>query len=259
MMGERTPFDEPSFSHGVCARCEASLERDEPLHLDTESVRALFGRIVASARLSDETACAGLLVEARALGLDAESLLVGMLQPALYQAGLDWHEGQISPAAERRFTSWCERVFAMVAPAVPSAPAGPPINLLIFHTPGNAHTVGPRFAAHVLSARGLSVELVASALPLDEMVGLAQRLRPRFIGFSCALPSDVSVATDLVDRLRAQLEPVITCRYVLSGFAFRRGGASPPVAPGVEVALDLDYFGATDRAPPAPSRPAPPA
>ncbi|MDO9017273.1 MAG: hypothetical protein Q8S73_38810 [Deltaproteobacteria bacterium] len=248
-MGESAPFDDPSFSHGICARCEARLERDVPLSLDTESVRALFGRILVSARLGDETACAGLLVEAQALGLDTESILVGMLQPALYQAGLDWHEARMSPVAEQRFTRWCERVFAMLAPA---ARAGPPVDLLILQTPGNAHTVGPRFAAHALGARGLSVEFVASAMPLDEMLGLARRLRPRFIGFSCALPPAVSVATDLVSRLRAGLEPELMCRYVLSGFAFRRGGASPVVAPGIEVALDLDYFGATDRAPPAP-------
>jgi hypothetical protein len=149
----------------------------------------------------------------------------------------------MSVASEHRYTSWCERVFYMLAPA-PRAP--PPIDILLVQTPGNAHTVGVRFAGQVLAGRGFKVEVLSPALPFEELVAVARSLGPRFIGFSCALPSNVPVAVELVRLLRARLEPELRCRYVLSGFAFRLGGrASAPPAPGVEVALDLDFFGLT--------------
>ncbi|HXG70029.1 MAG TPA: hypothetical protein VNJ04_05375 [Gemmatimonadaceae bacterium] len=70
------------------------------------------------------------------------------------------------------------------------------------------------------------------------------RLRPRFIGFSCALPQAVAAANALVGTLKAALEPDLHCRYVLSAFAFRLGeSAEPPkVSHGAEVILDLELF-----------------
>ena len=241
-LGEVVPLDNPMFTHGICRRCLEKLERDEPVVKDTEPVRTLMWRLLASARAGDEAACTSLLAEASRLGLDPESVLVGMLQPALYQAGLDWQKARMSVAAEHRFTSWCERVFALLPPRQPQTP---PVDLLILQTPGNLHTVGPRFAAHVLALRGLSVEVVVPEVPFEEMFRLTQELRPRCVGLSCALASDVPLAARTLDRLRARGETAFRSRYVLSGFAFRLGGGEtqPELPPGIELALDLDFFG----------------
>lgn len=247
-MGERPPYDDPRFTHGVCTACEARVERDEPLEASTELVRALVERILTSAREGDESAFAAIIPEARALGLDTESLLLGMLQPALYRAGQDWEAGSMSVVAEHRLSSWCERVFAMLAPA-PHRPA--PIDLLILQAPGNAHTIGPRLAAHVLAARGWSVEAIVPALPLEEMVALARALRPRVVGFSCSLPAQVPGVLALIAQLRERLEPGLSCRWVLSGLAFRLGGGAlpPDVGSGIEVELDLSFLTPAPRAP----------
>jgi methanogenic corrinoid protein MtbC1 len=246
-LGERAPFDDPTFTHGICDACEARLDRDEPLRADTEPVRALMRRVLVSAAAGDETTCEAFIADARALGLGNESLLVGMLQPALYQAGRDWQGARMSVASEHRFTEWCERVFYMIAP-VPRVP--PPIDILLVQTPGNVHTVGLRFAKRLLAERGFAVDLLSPALPFEEMVDAARSLQPRFVGFSCAIPESIPVAVDLVGRLRERLEPNLCCGYVLSGFAFRLGGApAPPPEAGIEVALDMDFFGAGTRAP----------
>jgi methanogenic corrinoid protein MtbC1 len=193
------------------------------------------------ARVGDDQVCASILEEARTMGLGTESILVGLLEPALHQAGLDWQDGRLSVASEHRLTSWCDRVFSMLEPGPQRSG---PLDLLILQAPGNAHTLGPRFAAQLLRARGLSVEVVVPDLPLNEIVTLARRLQPRFIGLSCALPSAVPPAVDLITRLRGQLEPGLCCRYVLGGFAFRLGGGARPqaVGPGVEVVVDLEWF-----------------
>jgi len=240
-LGEAQPFDDPSFTHGICVPCEQRLERGEDLKEQTAPVRSLFNRIMEHARAGDDHACASILEEAWAMGLGTESILVGLLEPALYQAGLEWQDGRLSVASEHRLTSWCDRVFSMLEP-------GPrrsgPLDLLILQAPGNAHTLGPRFAAQLLRARGLSVEVVVPDLPLNETVTLARELQPRFIGLSCALPSAVPPAVDLITRLRERLEPGLCCRYVLGGFAFRLGGGvrPPAVAPGIDVVVDLEWF-----------------
>jgi hypothetical protein len=114
----------------------------------------------------------------------------------------------------------------------------------------------------VLRSRGLSVNAVVPDLPLDEIVAVARELQPRFIGFSCALPSAVPLAVGLIGRLRERLEPGLSCRYVLGGFAFRLGaGARPPsVPPGIDVVVDLDFFDSLRSSPrggwPQPTTPA---
>lgn len=239
-LGEVAPFDNPAFTHGICKPCNARLKKHEAVYDETEPARALVRRLVDAARQGDAPACEAVVAEAHAVGLAGESLLVGMLQPALYQAGLDWHAARMSVAAEHRLTNWCERVFS----ALPALPASRPLDLLILQAPGNSHTLGPRFAAHLLAERGLSVEAIVPALPLEEIVYLALDLRPRVLGLSCALPEAVPAACELVSSLRARLEPEVHCRYVMSGFAFRMNGpASPSIAdPDIEVVVDLNSW-----------------
>lgn len=238
-IGESFPYDDPGFSHGICQRCEGRAERGEPVMLETETARALMHRLLASARAAEERECEAFLEAAAKAGIKPDALCVGMLQPALYQAGRDWQCGRMSVAAEHRFTAWCERVFAMLP--VPERRT-PPVDLLILSTPGNAHHLGPRVAGRVLAERGFSVEVVVPALPFDEMESLARTLRPRVIGFSCALPSQLAAATGLIARLRERLAPA-QCRFVVSGFALRMGAGSVPTLPdGVEAIIDLETF-----------------
>jgi hypothetical protein len=244
-LGEAQPYADPQITHGICERCIDKLERDEPLLQQTAAPRALFERILAVARSGDAVACATVVEEARALGLSSEVVTLGLLQPALYQVGLEWQGCQLSVAAEHRFTEWCERAFALVAGQL--RVNDPPLAMLIFQTPGNQHTVGARFAAHALSARGLAVEAHIGELALDEMVALVRAKRPRIIGFSCALPASIAVAVALTLRMRERLVPALQPRFVLAGMAFRLGG-EPSELPGrIEIVEDLSYFDALDR------------
>lgn len=239
-IGERFPYDDPGFSHGICETCDKRAENDEPVKQETETVRALMNQLLATARAGDERGCELFLDAAVEAGVPPGALCLGLLQPALYQAGLDWQGARMSVSAEHRFTAWCERVFAML-PSL--APPQPPLDLLILSTPGNAHVFGPRVAGRVLAERGCSVAVVVPALPFEDVKELAKSLRPRVIGFSCALPSQIAVATDLIARLRASLEPDWRCRYVVSGFAFRMASSSSSDLPdGVEVLVDLEGF-----------------
>lgn len=229
-LGERAPYDDPSFTHGICESCAARLTRGEPLVERTAAVRALFGRVLASARAADAASCAALVAEARSAGLGAESFVVGLLQPALHRAGLEWTDGHLPAPAAQALTAWCECAFALLA----GEPGAAPLDLLIVQAPGNAHTIGARFAAAVLAARGLAVRAVVEPLAADAIVALAGELEPAAIGVSCALPDHVARAAELVAALRPRVDRPL----FLSGHALRAGDVATP--PDVAVAVELD-------------------
>jgi methanogenic corrinoid protein MtbC1 len=239
-LGETQPYADPRLTHGICERCMEKLERDEPLIEQTAAPRALFDRILDSARSGDAIACATMVDEARSLGLSSEAVTVGLLQPALYQVGIDWQGNRLSVAAEHRFTAWCEQAFDLVA-AQPSTHKRA-LDMQIFLTPGNKHSVGARFAGHALGARGLAVETHVGDLSLDEMVALVREKRPAMVGLSCALPGSIDVAVALLLRLRERLGPELQPRFLLSGMAFRLGGKPRALPTGLEVVDDLSYF-----------------
>jgi len=177
-----------------------------------------MNRIFECAARADESSIPTLLSEAAARKLSSVSVLIGLLQPALYRAGDAWRDGGMSVAAEHRLTLWCERFFSQL-PLQESTRAS--LDLIIFTMPGNPHTLGPRFAAHLLAARGISTHVIVPELPVSEMVDEVERLRPRVIGISCALATSLPAADELLIELDKRIEPSWPRRFLLGGFAVR--------------------------------------
>lgn len=240
-LGERAPYDNPAFSHGLCDACDARSESGKPVHAETSAARLLMNQLYARASVGDEQACLPLIAQARAAGLDVASICIGLLQPALYQAGLNWQEGRMSVLEEHRFTSWCERVLAMLESA--PVPTGP-LDLVIFTLPSNEHHLGPKVAARVLSARGFRVEAIVPGLPFDEILAHIEKTRPTVVGFSCSLATHVPEACQLIAQLRAKWGPGKSQRFMLGGFAFRSShpSAKPSIDADIETLVDLETF-----------------
>jgi len=240
-LGESEPFDDPSFTHSICMPCDAKLERGDSLKKDTAQARSLVNAVIAAAKSRDWSSCEAAVADARALQIGDDSLLLGLLQPALYEAGREWQAGTLSVATEQQVTSWCERIFSLL----PIVEVDRPLDLLLLQAPGNIHVLGAQFAARLLAQLGVSVEVVARHMPVEQIVVLAQQLRPRAIGFSCAMPASVQAANEVIATLKTQLEPGLNARYLLSGFAFRQGAGHelPPVDAGIEVVVDVEALG----------------
>ena len=239
-LGEIRPLDSMVVTHGVCPTCAAAAEASDAsadaLVDATNDVRDLMNRIFHSAARGDDGAIATLLVEAGERRLAPESVLVGLLQPALYRAGEEWRDGAMSIAAEHRLTLWCER-FLVQLPAPPSAKQS--LDALILTMPGNTHTIGPRVAAQLLAMRGLAVNVIVPEIPVGEMVEEIERLRPRVIGISCALATSLPEADDLLAQLAARIDPGWPRRFLLGGFAVRSAHGSWVSAVGAAVAATL--------------------
>ncbi len=91
-LGEHFPYDDPRISHGICERCDARAEQDKPVLEESAPVRQLMKQLLAGAKAGDESSCQAFASAAAARGLDAGSICVGLLQPALYQVGIDWQQ-----------------------------------------------------------------------------------------------------------------------------------------------------------------------
>ena len=166
-LGEARPFDSAVVTHGVCDACDARLEKGEALIEATATVRDPMNRTFACAAHSDVNARPGLLSEASVRHLPSTSALVGLLQPALYRVGTGWEDGDLTVAAEHRFTAGCDRFFSQLL-AYPRTEAS--LDVLGFLAPGNTYSLGPRFAAELLGARGIRTEAIVPELPRAEMV-----------------------------------------------------------------------------------------
>jgi methanogenic corrinoid protein MtbC1 len=227
LMGEVPPLRSIEITHGICAPCGARLnagdEVGDALVAATEEVRDLMNRIFECAARADERNIPTLLAEAAARKLPSASVLIGLLQPALYRAGDAWRDGGMSVAAEHRLTLWCERFFSQL-PA--QQPVKALLDLIIFMMPGNPHTLGPRFAAYLLLARGISTQAIVPELPIGDMVEEVERLRPRVIGISCALATSLPAADELLNELGNRIDPSWPRRFLLGGFALRGDAAS---------------------------------
>jgi len=235
-VGEQPPYDDPSLTHGICPSCAIQFARGEELVDMTERVRDLMNRIFACASRADERAIPALIEEAEKAGLSPASMLVGFLQPALYRAGKAWQEGCMSVVEEHRFTMWCERFLAQLPARSPVAP----LDVLILLAPGNTHSLGARFAAEFLDARGVSTQAVVPEIPVSDAVEEIERLRPLVVGLSCALSSCLPEADRVVAELRARIDAGWHGTFVLAGLALRGPNASWTSAAGAVVAVTLD-------------------
>jgi hypothetical protein len=115
-MGESAPFDNYSLSHGICNKCEQEvLVSDADLPDKTLEAKELMNQLFSAFQNEDPLDCRNLVREAQDAGIGRAEILLGMIQPALYQIGELWKTAKITSSQEHLFTSWCEQIYALLA------------------------------------------------------------------------------------------------------------------------------------------------
>lgn len=247
--GESAPFDVFSVTHGICERCMAAKRYDDSRSIAAAKRLAAFFERSSGAALSGTALRPDLLLaEAEELGVRPLDMLVGLLQPLLYQLGELWASGRVPVSTEHELSMTTE-VIAMsvrqrlLAPSALDPTAKP--EFLLVASDGNYHTLGLRIVEVHLLSSGHSTRLVLPGLPTPEVAALVRALEPRVLGISTCRDDDV----ELLRGLRAlldELEPGKRPRLLVGGHAIRQGRAPDP-ALGFEVCLDaLDVMGRRD-------------
>ena len=234
-IGESEPFDDFSLTHGVCRKCANTGVAVSPGA--AESLRPLsmfFRRVRAEARAGVKAEPEYWVGEAFKLGIKPQDLLIGVLQPALYEIGRLWAAGEVTVAAEHRFSAFAEEAVAAVFRYYPDLAKGRQAaepDVLLTCADGNYHTLGIRFLEAGLLANGLRTLTVLPGLPAAAAADLAARLKPVALGISVALEEQLKSAGELAEmlgRLPARERPLL----LLGGLPLKTG-AKAPSGPGV--------------------------
>ncbi len=238
--GEIPPFDSWAMSHGICASCFEQGRVDDPTAIGTVMpVAIFFRRIRSEARRGFTTAGAAVLEEAETLKIRPLELLVGLLQPALDEIGHLWARGDVTVAAEHRFSAMVQTVATLVLERARKAitnPAQPPEFMLV-NADENQHTLGPLVAEAFLLTHGRKGFALIPGLPAPEVLEQVGALHPKTLGISVARLRDLEMVQQVCAGL-AGLVPEQRPRVVVGGSAIRLG-ARPDPALGVTVCTDL--------------------
>jgi methanogenic corrinoid protein MtbC1 len=201
--GEKAPFEDYSITHTICERCAAdgsTLTADAIARI--EPVRALFSRLAEPASGDSP---AKLVDEALSLGIAPIDLLLGIVQPVLYDVGARWARGEASVEDEHEITRRCLAVYDALRARQSRHGAASQWrpDVLLASAPGNTHTLGLRIIELFLFSEEFTVRTEFTPRSVSELVALVRECEPRVVALSAALEEHLEAAAEVASRLAA--------------------------------------------------------
>jgi methanogenic corrinoid protein MtbC1 len=226
-LGESEPLLDYSATHGLCGRCQsgqvisnsAAIARLRPIarfHADMLEVATTGASYDATA----------ILARGAELRLQPVALLMGVLQPALYEVGRLWEQGRVRPAVEAHLTRLCEDVLdALVHRQTSERPLSGAHPVFALAAAGNAHTFGLRMMAFALREEGHDIRVFRRAPSAAHLLDLCAMAQPSALCISVALPEHLGYVDEVAEGLKSR---ELGCRIVVGGISARGAHALPP-------------------------------
>ncbi len=219
-VGETAPFDDFSLTHGICPGCAS------------RGFAALAGLVERGTQIAEfyaslrKQAATGELLDVDQtiheaevdLGIRSFDLFVGMIQPLLYEVGKLWAEGKVTVAIEHQFTAFAEGILEQMSKRMATKTgleAPTHAGVLLVCAGGNYHTVGVRALNLALRDAGIASRALFPGLPPRDIVDAVRRFRPRALGVSVSLPTQVPEVQLVLELLRQ--EPIIRPELIVVG------------------------------------------
>jgi methanogenic corrinoid protein MtbC1 len=221
--GDVPPYDDFGLTHGICTECLAALDAGGGVS-HAQRLAGFYGRLHTAGRRGEIPSASSVLDEGIAMGLQPIDLLMGVIQPALYSVGESWAAGEMTVAREHAFTGMASALIALVMHKCPEASAfrrsrNP--RVLLVAADGNYHTLGVQLVELILLLERIPVFAVYPGIAAEEVFDLWREVRAPVVGFSVALPEQVSGVELAVARFSRECpEPP---RFVMGGFPVRAG------------------------------------
>jgi methanogenic corrinoid protein MtbC1 len=204
-MGEAEPLDRYAMTHGICKKCGDSDVVENPVSAQRlQPLVEFFSSLREKARAGLVASTADLPRAAFRLGIQPQDLLIGMVQPALYEIGELWARGEVTIAAEHKFSAFADSlVGALYAhyPELDLRRQAPSPDILLVNAEGNYHTLGIKFLETSLLAAGLKTYTVLPGLPSGEIMALVKALKPGTVGLSVSMQSQGPAAAAVAQSL----------------------------------------------------------
>jgi len=147
------------------------------------------------------------------------AVFADLLQPAQYEIGELWYQGQVSIEAEHRAATMLERLVTTLPPTPARSKVPPGTRCLLTVLPGEQHTMGLWMFALSLDDDGWDVELLDSECLPNDLPDLVDRTRPRLVGLSAGYVPAKNGLAQVVKSIRELSVPVL-----VGGAAFNRAG-----------------------------------
>lgn len=233
--GEAAPFDGYALTHTICPDCFARGAFDDgDLSARIAPIARFYAKVAGVATRGAPSAEA-LLDEGLALGLAPFDLVVGVLQPALYDVGQRWERGEITYRDEHRLTAVCAAMLDRLearTPALAALRSGPKADVVLAGLSCNTHSVGLRIVELFLLASGVRVRRVEGR-SVEDVVRAVREARPSVVGFGVTLLDQLPAALETAERVASGRDPARgRPRILFGGAAFRAGARLPESAPG---------------------------
>ena len=175
-------------------------------------------RFLAALLAADQRLCLRIADDAVDTVADLESLYLDVMQPSMYEIGDLWERGAISVAEEHLATAIVSRVMASLYPRFLSAEPSKG-RAVVTSAPNEYHEIGGRMVADLLEVDGWDVAYLGANTPDDELLTLLRKTRPRILGLSVALSSNLEGARRTIELVRAD-ESLAEVKVLVGGRAF---------------------------------------
>ncbi len=105
-----------------------------------------------------------------------------VIRASLYKIGQLWEEGKISVAEEH--------ISSAIAYGGHKTrnKRGKKVRVIITSAPNEFHDLGGRIVADFLEYEGFNVYYLGANTPLNDVLSLARKIRPKILGISVAMP-----------------------------------------------------------------------
>lgn len=194
-LGEAEPFDKFTISHGLCQKCaESGIAEARDATQRLRPLTNFFTKLRREAREGINSDPKDWVNKASELGITADSLLVGLIQPALYEIGELWLKGEVSVATEHRFSAFAEALIETIyqqRPDLSGNRQSKTPDVLLANADANYHTLGVKFLEASLLTAGLKTHTLLPGIPVGEILAETRTLKPQVLGFSVSMSSQV--------------------------------------------------------------------
>jgi methanogenic corrinoid protein MtbC1 len=133
-------------------------------------------------------------------GLSVDNLYLDIFQPSAYEIGHLWQLNQVSVAQEHLATAIIERQMGDLHHLFKPIQSRQR-KVLIGCVEREFHRIGARMVADFFERDGWNVFFLASAVPTDTFIDIAQEITPDLVGLSCQMVYHLPAITDFVRRL----------------------------------------------------------
>ena len=161
---------------------------------------ALIDDAIAAIRRFDYDGFSKLLDHA-AVELGSSAVLQKMIAPLAERVGDLWRKGEMAVAHEHFATHQLAEFLTNFARPYAENPSAP--HLVLATPTGQLHELGAILAAAAARSHGWRTTYLGPSLPVEELAGVAQNLKPRAIGLSVVFPPDDRALRRDLRKLRA--------------------------------------------------------